>query len=186
MLKSPSKFLNLPFLKSLVENRCISPRGLEYSKAEVKERMLELEILQAEREIRKADRQINAVDHATQIREFQNTVLKTLGLNTAPKSAPSIDYAPSNFCFDTKNMLPPSASNVESAHATVEGFQQSEEERPVGVFAGRSSAADEGNMKQGKMWRGHKVISQRVYTKQQIEKDLKQSEKIMQQLRLTK
>ena len=75
-LKSPSKYLSRRFLKYLLENRCISPNGVEYSEAEVFELLLEKESRHYAPEFdrRLREKTLEPIDHDQIIRDYQDLV----------------------------------------------------------------------------------------------------------------
>lgn len=111
MLLTPHKTLSRPFLRRLVENRFLSPRGLEYCPEEVMDLLHEKETRLAQHEFSVMLKQrANLIDHAATIRSFQNSVMASLQRNTTRECAAekivSSDYAPSSFYSDTIFSLP--------------------------------------------------------------------------------
>lgn len=80
MIKSPSKNLQLKFLKALIENRFISPGGTEYCEPEVRDLLMMKETALALRGYSLILKERGLVDHLALIRQFQERLLASLQL----------------------------------------------------------------------------------------------------------
>jgi hypothetical protein len=87
-VQTPSKYLSRTFLKALIENRFVSPGGIEYCEGEVLDLYFEKESRLNEkvyaRELKKEI--LKPVDHAHSIRKFQDSVLVPLQRDSARES----------------------------------------------------------------------------------------------------
>lgn len=199
-LRSPSKYLNKPFLKQLTENRFLSPRGIEYCPDEVRDLLIKKEMEQAEIDFRREMRiKAQSVDHVSEIKSFQDSVL--FNQRTARENRPGVytcqHLMPCEFSSaETKKLLPPSQSPVEitSQHDWQQSIGSPENTSSVpGESVPRAAHSEKSSsyslrgkgkvMKTGDVYRGFPVISNEAsYSKKKILADIQHLKKIRENL----
>jgi len=191
MLLSPNKNLSRSFLRSLKDNRFISPRGKEYCPEEVIELLMKKEMKYAEiefnAELRQAKPQITIADMFAQMRTFQDKLFKRP--DESARESPveknvSSDHAPLLFAPSQIFSLPEKDS-LGSISAHQKDFQQSREPGPnkPGTLAEFTTKKDGGkmqNQRTPKYMFGCKVKSRMInYSLNEIKKERKRMEQVM-------
>ncbi len=182
MLKTPSKFLQRPFLRDLLENQCLSPRGKEYCEEEVRDLLIEKEqrlaLIEQERELSRINREAKEswVFQIDKLRNFHDQLINPGILRGPEKPCQHVSHCelsqasiifplPENIslCEDLSTTATPSTERLQKLDGVQTHHQPS-----IAVAPGKSGAAAFAERKGKKM---HKFPGKPM-TEQQVEKEL--------------
>ncbi len=177
MLKTPSKFLQRPFLRDLLENRCLSPRGKEYCEEEVRDLLIEKEqrlaLIEQERELSRINREAKEswVFQIDKLRNFHDQLINPGSMRGDKNlcqpvshcefSNPSIIFPlPENnsLCEDNSTTTAPPTERLQKLEGVETHHQPSIAVAPVmsgaAAFAGSRIRAEHGGARAGGDRRG--------------------------------
>ena len=182
MLQTPSKYLSRSFLKNLLDNRCITETGKEYSEEEVRDLLNQknndLALKDYYQEI-KAYESKPLIDHASQIRSFQDSLFIKPMIHAREsfiKNNESSINAAKNFRVDTNFTLQNVSGSDLVPSLTAKKKQQSKARRDQK----RLAHAEGESMKHYGIKIAH--TKPKPITKAQFDKEMKKTQKYIDKI----